>query len=105
MEIIKREQAAEFDAFVKSHYKASFMQGSPWAGVKKNWQWRGVISRGEDGKIDGTMALLIRKVPGMPYSLMYSPRGPVCDPHDRAMVKKSLWTRQLRSARNLTPMC
>ena len=88
MEIIKREQAAEFDAFVKSHYKASFMQGSPWAGVKKNWQWRGVISRGEDGKIDGTMALLIRKVPGMPYSLMYSPRGPVCDPHDRAMVKK-----------------
>ena len=33
MEIIKREQAAEFDAFVKSHYKASFMQGSPWAGV------------------------------------------------------------------------
>ena len=37
---------------------------------------------------DGTMALLIRKVPGMPYSLMYSPRGPVCDPHDRAMVKK-----------------
>lgn len=68
MEIIKREQAAEFDAFVKSHYKASFMQGSPWAGVKKNWQWRGVISRGEDGKIDGTMALLIRKVPGMPYS-------------------------------------
>lgn len=35
MEIIKREQAAEFDAFVKSHYKASFMQGSPWAGVKK----------------------------------------------------------------------
>ena len=53
MEIIKREQAVEFDAFVKSHYKASFMQGSPWAGVKKNWQWRGVISRGADGKIDG----------------------------------------------------
>ena len=38
LEIIKREQAAEFDAFVKSHYKASFMQGSPWAGVKKNLQ-------------------------------------------------------------------
>lgn len=76
LEIIKREQAVEFDAFVKSHYKASFMQGSPWAGVKKNWQWRGVISRGADGKIDGTMALLIRKVPGMPYSLMYSPRAP-----------------------------
>lgn len=35
LEIIKREQAVEFDAFVKSHYKASFMQGSPWAGVKK----------------------------------------------------------------------
>ena len=104
MEIIKREQAAEFDAFVKSHYKASFMQGSPWAGVKKNWQWRGVISRGEDGKIDGTMALLIRKVPGMPYSLCIARAAPSAI-RMTALWSKSLWTRQLRSARNLTPMC
>ena len=66
MEIIKREQAAEFDAFVKSHYKASFMQGSPWAGVKKKL----AVARRDQPRrrwqIDGTMALLIRKVPGMP---------------------------------------
>lgn len=89
LEVITREQAAkEFDPFVISHYKAHFMQGSPWAGVKPMWTWRGIISRDDNGNIEGTMALLIRKVPFTPYSLLYCPRGPVCDPHDKVVMKK-----------------
>ena len=47
------------------------------------WLWRAVACRGEDGKIKGTVSALIRKVPGLPYRMMYCCRGPVCDLDDR----------------------
>lgn len=78
MEVVTKENAAEFDKFVWDNPKGHFMQASAWAEVKNNWRWRGLIHRDADGNIDGTMALLIRKVPVLPFSLMYSPRGPVC---------------------------
>lgn len=85
-EIVKAESAAELDSFVKSHPKGHFMQLSAWAKVKNNWIWRGIICRGEDGEIKGTMSVIIRKLPGgLPYSMLYSPRGPVCDLHDKAV--------------------
>ncbi len=82
-EIIKKDEAAEFDSFVISNPKGHFMQVSSWANVKNNWIWRGAVCRDEGGNIKGTIAMLIRKVPALPYSLMYCPRGPVCDLNDR----------------------
>ena len=32
------------------------------------------------------MSVLIRKMPMVPYTLMYSGRGPVCDPHDEETI-------------------
>jgi len=66
------------DEFVSQHPKGHFMQTSMWAKVKTDWSSRVVEV---DGK--GCMLLLIRKVPFFPYKIMYSPRGPVCDVHDR----------------------
>lgn len=79
MEVVTKENAVEFDKYVWGSPKGSFMQASAWATVKNNWKWRGIIHRDVGGNIDGVMALLIRKVPFTPFSLMYSPRGPVCD--------------------------
>ena len=88
MELFKKETEKEYEAFVSTHPKGHFMQSVKWAGVKREWKWEAVIVRDENKKIVGTMALLIRKVPGLPTSLMYSPRGPVCDIHDEKVFKE-----------------
>ena len=88
-EIILANQAAEFDAFVKENPNGHFLQLSTWAKVKESWIWRGIICRDDNGKIKGVMALLIKKLPGgVPYSLVYAPRGPVCDIHDAAVFRE-----------------
>ena len=81
--IITRENkamTAQMERFVKSHEKSHFLQLPQWAGVKEHWVWRGVLAL-EDDKIVGTMSVLIRKLP-MGFSMMYVPRGPVCDRND-----------------------
>ncbi len=87
-EIITAENAKEFDEFVWNSPKGHMMQSSAWAKVKNNWDWRGIICRDESGNIKGACALLLRKMPLMPWSMMYSPRGPVCDLHDKETVKE-----------------
>lgn len=86
MEIVDIKNAAEFDAFVASHPKGHMMQSSAWGKVKKEWEWKGFISRASDGKIKGTCAVLIRKMPIVPWKMMYAPRGPVCDLADKETV-------------------
>ena len=40
MEVVKIENAQEFDAFVRSHPKGHMMQSSSWGKVKKEWEWK-----------------------------------------------------------------
>ena len=85
-ETVTRDKLAELDAFVASHPKGHFMQTSLWARQKPGFKWEAVVSRGEDGAIKGSLALLIRKVPFLPVTLMYGGRGPVCGIHDERTV-------------------
>ncbi len=85
---IGKDQLEEYEAFVQSHPKGHFMQSVLWAKQKPQWTWAAVASRDEQGAIRGTLAVLIRKVPGLPYTLMYGGRGPVCDPHDRETLRE-----------------
>ncbi len=87
-EIITEKTLQEFEAFNQSHPKGNFAQSSYWAKQKPMWLWRAVACRGEDGKIKGTVSALIRKVPGLPYRMMYCCRGPVCDVHDAATFQE-----------------
>lgn len=89
-EIVKIENASEFDAFVQSCPKGHMMQSSAWGKVKNNWKWRGIICRDENGTVKGVCAVLLRKLPMMPWSMMYAPRGPVCDLDDEATVTELL---------------
>jgi lipid II:glycine glycyltransferase (peptidoglycan interpeptide bridge formation enzyme) len=41
-------------------------------------------------RIVGSMSLLLRKVPGTSYTLMYGCRGPVCDLDDRETIAELL---------------
>ena len=86
-EIVTQKTLPQFEAFVQHHPKGHFLQSHLWAPVKSGWQWEGLLSRGEDGAVRGAMSVLIRKMPGVPYRLMYAARGPVCALSDTAALK------------------
>lgn len=87
MEILRREQYREYEDFVACHPRGEFTQSVYWHEVKSNWQFEAVVSRDCDGKIQGACGVLIQKVPLFGTAFMYSPRGPVCDLHDEAVLR------------------
>ena len=83
-EIITKEQIPEYEAFLQAHPKGHFAQSVLWAKQKPMWKWEAIVSRDENGKIKGSLAVLIRKiVPGLPFTMMYGCRGPVTDLDDK----------------------
>ena len=86
MEILEKAKYAEYEEFVKNHPCGTFTQSIKWTGVKNNWGHEIVVSRDKDGKIVGGCLVLIRKIPVIGTSFLYSPRGPICDLHDEAVL-------------------
>lgn len=82
-EFITEKTLAEYESFIASHPKGHFAQSSLWGKQKAAWTWRAVAVRGEDGRIKGTVAFLIRKMPIFRAAMLYACRGPVCDLDDR----------------------
>lgn len=82
-ELVQQDNIKEYEAFVQSHPEGHFSQSTLWAKQKPAWTWQGIICRGADGKIKGSVAFLIRKMPIVRKKMMYACRGPVCDLHDR----------------------
>ena len=64
------------------------MQTSMWKDVKNNWGFDAVVVRDRDGNIKGSVAVLNQKVPVIGTSLLYAPRGPVCDFDDEETVRE-----------------
>lgn len=82
-EFITQDTLQEYEEFVQSHPKGNFAQSYLWGKQKPAWIWKAIAVRGEDGKIKGTMAVMIRKMPIVKKTMMYACRGPVCDLDDR----------------------
>ncbi len=85
-EFVTKATLAEYEAFVSSHPKGHFIQSHLWAAQKPDWTWEAVLVRNDEGAVIGACSFLIRKVPSLPYTLMYAGRGPVCDVHDTAVL-------------------
>ena len=83
IEFVTEKNREEYESFVMSHPYGHFMQSCLWGRVKDNWIWEGVMSRGKDGAVRGAMSVLIRRLPVVPWTILYAGRAPVCDPHDR----------------------
>lgn len=77
----------ELNIFLKSNFKSHIFQTNEWAKVKNNWKHEMIILR-EEGKIVGSMSILLRKIPIINSYIMYAPRGFVCDPHNREYIEK-----------------
>ena len=86
VEIISDSKIDELRAFIAKHPKGHFMQTDLWAAQKPEWSWVAIAKRGADGEIIGSLSFLVRRVPKMPYTLMYGCRGPVCDPADSETI-------------------
>ncbi len=77
----------EYEDFLQSHERCNFQQSTRWAKVKSNWKNEIVLAEDEQGKIIGSLSILIRKIPIF-GNIMYSSRGPVCDIHDEKVLKE-----------------
>ena len=69
---------AEYEAFVDAHPNGGFTQSLRWTGVKKNWRHEAVLARGKDGRLSGTVLVLIRTIPLLGVSFLYAPHGGDC---------------------------
>ncbi|MBQ9679549.1 MAG: peptidoglycan bridge formation glycyltransferase FemA/FemB family protein [Ruminococcus sp.] len=76
----KNEGRTEFEAFCEQN--GNFMQSACWAQVKKGWQAEYITAKRGD-RITGTMLILMKKLPLINSTILYAPRGPVCDYRDR----------------------
>lgn len=81
-----KEEVKEYEDFVLSYDGASFMQDLSWGKVKNNWKQEAVYLK-EDGKIIAAMMLLVQKIP-FNSTIIYAPRGPVCDIYDIELVNR-----------------
>ena len=83
MKLVDDSNREKFIEFNQKHPKGHFLQSPEWAKLKSEWKNEVVLSEDKDGNIKGAMSILIRKVPYINSSIMYSPRGPVCDIHNK----------------------
>ena len=78
----------EYESYVSKQQGISFMQSEKWSNVKTDWLSEQILLKDECGYVQGAMQMLIKKIPFLPTAFIYVPRGPVCDMHDKYVVKR-----------------
>ncbi|WP_214698245.1 lipid II:glycine glycyltransferase FemX [Exiguobacterium sp. s57] len=78
----------EHDDFVKTHNRGDLLQLSSWGDVKRQNGWTSErIAVARDGATTGAALLLFKRVPKLPFTLCYAPRGFVVDYDDLASLQ------------------
>ena len=88
-------EPAPWDAYVRAHPHATYLQTTAWARVKRATGWS-ATNVGVDGEARdrfGAM-LLTRPIPLMPWRFAYAPRGPLADEWTEATPRA--WADALR---------
>lgn len=81
MEILPASRYEEYEQFAAHHPMGGITQSVRWHDVKNNWGHEVVVSRDQGGAIVGGISILIQRIPLIGTSMLYAPRGPVCDVH------------------------
>lgn len=76
LDITDAYAVSRYQAFVRNSPYATATQDLNWSHVKKGWDSAQVYIE-KDGEITAAMSLVIKKMAG--FSMLYAPRGPVCD--------------------------
>jgi lipid II:glycine glycyltransferase (peptidoglycan interpeptide bridge formation enzyme) len=94
-------RSGDWDARVRAHPRATYLQTTAWAAVKapNGWQSRLVLAEGGPATADLAATpgaqLLVRPLPVLPWSLGYAPRGPLVEPWTPEAAER--WTARLRA--------
>jgi len=83
-----KEDVKRYDEFVRNSNFRSVTQDRLWSEVKDDWGNEHVYLE-EDGEIVAALSILIKRLPGG-FSVLYAPRGPVCDIRDIKLVEALL---------------
>ena len=78
----------EYTKFLSNHERCNFQQSLEWAEVKKpNWTSEVILAEDLNKQIVGSLLVWIRKIPIF-GNIMYAPRGPICDIHDKRVLEE-----------------
>ena len=86
MQILTENDKKAYKEFLENNERCNFQQSLEWGKVKQAWKNEVVLSKDEDGKIVGTVSVLIRKMPIF-GNFMYISRGPICDIYNKEVLK------------------
>ena len=86
MILLAKGEENEYKQFLEHHDRCNFGQSLEWGKVKSNWKNEVVLSKDDNGKIVGSISVLIRKIPIF-GNFMYVSRGPICNIHDETILK------------------
>ena len=87
MNLVTDENKEKYIEFLKTHDRCNFQQSLEWGKVKSSWINEVVLAYDNTGNIIGSISVLIRKIPIF-GTMMYSSRGPVCDIHNKEVLKQ-----------------
>lgn len=89
--------AEAWDAYVRAHPKATYLQVEPWARVKASTGWSQALV-GNPSTAAGPVGarLLTRPMPVLPWRFAYAPRGPLANEWNE--VTNAAWLDALRAA-------
>lgn len=88
---------ASWDAYVRTHPLATYLQTNAWAKVKAATGWSSVLvgrTSGPEGPFGAQV--LTRPIPLLPWRFAYAPRGPLADEWDEET--HAAWIAELRRA-------
>ena len=80
-------QVDKYNDFVRNREHTSALQDLNWAYVKKEEWTHEAVYLEKNGNITAAMSMLIRTF-AKGFSMIYIPRGPVCDAYDIATIKQ-----------------
>ena len=81
-----KEKLKEYTTFLEEHDRCNFQQSVEWGNVKESWKKYVVLSKTEDGTIQGAQMIWVRNIPIF-GNMMYAPRGPICDIHNEDVLE------------------
>ncbi len=79
------KELEEYSLFLETSPYSNTTQSIFWAKLKWEWNYEGVFVK-RDGEIVAAVTVLIKKIG--PFSMMYAPKGPVCDISDLSLLKE-----------------
>lgn len=97
IEKVTHENIDEFENYINNSPYGHMFQSSKWATVKNPSKWEGFLCKDDKNNICGCISIMI-VTQNNNETLLYIPRGPICDPTDETTITELL--KQVKNSAN-----